>query len=127
MEIQGYAILSIDKAYRKNDLILSSFLCDYKVKNASQDYARNIGITWGKLINRALVQYLKTHAKISLELKDKPLKTKPLLCQRGACRELAVTSGLHKESKKEKRLCACCASLLTKDENIRKYWVVQPY
>jgi hypothetical protein len=114
---------------KKNCLILSSFFCEYTVKKTAQAFARDHGLSFGKLINRALIEYLKLHNGDELFYHEKPIKVNAAIqkCQFGNCREKAVTLGLHKESKKEKRLCALCASLLCKDVNIKKYWVVQPY
>jgi len=66
-----------------NNLVLSSFLCDYNVKLSSKKHAAELGITWGKLVNKALIEYMKNHTGDVLALKVAPVKVKVPLCQFG--------------------------------------------
>jgi hypothetical protein len=111
-----------NKTTTESYLILSSFLCDSDLKVLSKRYAAKRGLSWAKVVNLALFEYLHKHS-------DDPVtslvvKQKPLVCQVGECKLVAVTSGVYLPSGKEKRLCAVHVSLFSKDQSARKVWKI---
>jgi hypothetical protein len=105
----------------KNSLILTSTLLDYDLKEAGQKEARRRGLTFAKLLNRALAEYLTLHTKDPY-ITEQTIKQKPVKCQIPNCTDHANAAIQHISSGKQKKVCENHLKLYCTEENLKKNW-----